>query len=286
MKHYLFLFAFLVVMFLSCKKEKDQILQDNNVPAPSPSQPPTPSNAFYPLTIGHQWKYETTVDLYLPAPYVHFTDYSTYTLTNDTAFGAYDSLLVQAGRDSSDDGGIYLSRNYYMMNDSGLFNCGYIMGSNTRVFLRNKNECKFQFRGMQFNSRQELSAVLSAGNSMTADSLIIESPPRQTLKKPLVLNEVWDYADYSSPFYIGKKYTGNETVVTNFGSFSCKKIQWIYDFNNDSIPDPDISITQYISPVKGLLKETKYYYDISFTDSTGTYTGDWEEISIATAVNF
>ncbi len=289
MKYYLFLFALPVVLFLSCKKEKDQVSQDNDVPPPPASQPPVSSNAFYPLVTGHQWTYTTTVDFNIPSNYLHFTDYTIQSFTADTAFGNYDSLYVQVTRDSSgynNAGNIYYSRNYYMMNNSGLFNCGYITGSNPRVFLRNKNECKFEIGGMQFRSRQELSAFWSAGNSMMADSLIIESPPCPTLKKPLVLNEVWAYRNYSNPFYIGKKYTGNETVNTNFGSFSCNKIEFIYDLNTDSIPDPDISITQYISPAKGLLKETKYYYNITFTDSTGTYTGDWEEISIATAVNF
>jgi hypothetical protein len=284
MKYNLFIPILFFVMLISCKKEQDK--QDDTVIPPPAAQPPVSSNAFYPLVIGHQWSYMTTVDLYLPNPYVHFTDYSTYTLTSDTAFGTYDSLLVQVAKDSTDDGGLYQYRNYYMMNDSGLFNCGYLMGSNPRVFLRNKNEGTFEIGGMKFNSRQELSAFFSTGNSVMADSLIIESPACPTLKKPLVLNEVWAYRDYSNPFYIGKKYTGNENVVTNFGSFSCKKIQFIYDLNTDSIPDPDINITQYISPTKGLLKETKYYYNVTFTDSTGTYTGNWEELSIATAINF
>jgi len=282
MKNYFIAVLFLVLLS-SCKKEEDKP-ENTNSTIPPASQQSSSYNVFYPLVIGHQWSYVTTVDF--DAINFHLTDYSTYSFTSDTAFGPYNSAIVQVAKDSSSDGSINHSRTYYIMNDSGLFMCGYLMGGSPRAFLRNKNEFKFEIGGMQFNSREELTAFFSTGHSMSADSLLVEVPARPTLKKPLVLNEVWAYCDYGNPSYIGKKYTGDENVVTDFGTFSCKKIEWLYDVNNDSIPDPDLNVTQYISPVKGLLKETQYFNNVTYTDSTGTYTGNYEQVSIATAVNF
>ena len=274
MNKYVLVYTFIFLFTISCKK-------DDNPNPPGGGASTTLSS--YPLKLGNEWKYHTTVSFTSDSFNAFINDFSTYRFDSLTSFGGYDSIYSLVTKDSSDDGSIYNSSVYYIQDNSGLYKVGYIYGSGPRVFLKTDRKVQFKLGNKVFDSLRDVYNILI--NSST-DSLIIENPPLLTLKYPAVQNETWTYRNYDEPFYIGKKYIGLQTVSTNAGVFQCYKVIFLYDINKDSIIDPDITTTQFISPSKGLVK-TDFQSIIEIMDmGVVVDTGYFSQQSILTSVNF
>ncbi len=256
------LIAFVILM-ISCKKDdhSSNTTQGNGNNANN-------SSLIYPVALGNRWEYVSTISFVSPSMNFNETDYSIYSFDSITNFPNTDSVFALNCIDSTDNNAIFKYTVFYKLQPNGLFECGYLSGANPRVFLKTFNRNKYKVSGRVFNSLKELKLMIKGSNTSFTDSLIIEPVPLQTIQYPLIQNVIWTYNDYSNNFYIGKVYRGNTSVLTNVGAFNCWIIDLIYDMNQDSIPDSDIHITQFISPSKGLIKETQNIIAIGI-DSLG-----------------
>lgn len=267
----------IIVLFATCKKDNDIVSGGT----------PAAGNGIYPLVIGHSWKYYREF---------HFIDDSTLT----DSLMAFDYIIKRVDRnemltngdltfaieyeDSTNATITNVGTGFYYINSTGLYNPAYIYGTNSQVYLSQPAPILYRVGEMEFHSLADLFNTLTNGMTRATDSIIFDTPPRWTIKNPLVLNELWTYITY--PWLIKKKYIGDETVHTTFGNFSCRKIEWLYDINNDGTWD-DIHVWQYISPTKGMLKETFSVAGIwTYSNGDTLGIGTFKDESIAISVNF
>jgi hypothetical protein len=279
MKHkYLAAAAVVIITFLTtCKKDNDE----NVVGAPAAS------SSVYPLIVGYEWKYYREL---------HFIDDSTlndtllvslYTIMrNDRTQMLPDSSTAFAFEfsDSTSSGVGLTGTQFYNNSTGGLYHHGYVYGSSGGVVLMPQPQYTYRIGNMESSSIRDLISMIKNGNPSRSDSIIMYNPHKLSIKYPMAMNDEWNFI--TTPWTINRKYIGDETVSTPFGNFLCKKIEWFYDTNNDSVWD-DVHIWQYISPTKGLLKEIfnaeAVYTDINGdTLSSGTLTDE----SIAISINF
>jgi hypothetical protein len=171
--------------------------------------------------------------------------------------------------DSTSNGVGLTGTQFYNTTSTGLYHYGYVYGSSGGVVLMPQPQYHYRIGNLESNSLADLISMIKNGSPERVDSIIIYSPYKLVIKYPMVINDEWTYI--TSPWLINRKYLGDETVYTTFGNFSCKKIEWLYDMDNDSTWD-DVHIWQYISPTKGLLKEI-FNAEVLWTDINGDTLG-------------
>lgn len=267
----------LILFFSACKKDKDE----NVVGAP------LIVSGIYPLAVGNEWKYyrefnfiddSTLTDSLIASDYVKMRVDRNETLTNG------DVTFAIEYEDSTNATITNTGTSFYYINSTGLYNPAYIFGSGFQVYLSQPAPILFKVGEMEFHSPADMFNTLTNGTTRAIDSIIFDTPPRWTIKNPLVLNELWTYITY--PWLIKKKYVGDETISTAFGNVSCKKIEWLYDLNNDGTWD-DIHVWQYISPTKGMLKETFNAWGVwTYSNGDTLGIGTFVDESIAISINF
>lgn len=263
-----------IVCLFACKKSKDGVVETLHSGN---------SSMIYPVALGNEWRYITSVSFNSVAFSYSFNDYSINRFDSITNFSTGDSVYALVCYDSSNTG-IFHYTSFYKVQYNGLFFYAYY-DAGSRVFLRqpgirNGNELFAPYRtGLTGRSFEKNSLI---------DSLIIEPTPLSVIQYPRVIDQIWTYSDYHNPFYIGKVYKGDEVVITSAGTYNCGKFELLFDFNEDHIMDSNIHITQYISPSKGLIKETENITGSTYIDSLGNPvdTGTYIQTSILTSINF
>lgn len=231
----------LLAVVVACKKEKDDI----NSPTPTP---PPASISSYPLTVGNSWKYHTEIHVdtsglpFYDAYYDHY-----WTVISDTSIIGIPSTKI-AQLDSNYDGFTRIAHTYYANRPDGF----YLMAatnSGSMLFLRSK-EVLNDFSISLLNAFTD--------KLQNTDTIFIPDSSLHLMKFPIVQNEKWHSYEYGLQFKIKRQWLGDAIVITPAGIFACKKLQILFDFDDDGQNDPDALIVYQYFSTKGLIKETQY----------------------------
>ena len=133
--------------------------------------------------------------------------------------------------------------------------------------LKPSNKGRIYFKGRYFNSVREITAFLENAiitEKVTSDSLEYENPPVRSLKYPIEIGSQWIYRNENNPWRIDKKVSDMEKVQVQAGIYTCYKILWLFDIDNNGEWDDDIVFFDYICS-KGLIKRYISYKDLIWT---------------------
>jgi hypothetical protein len=279
MKSCLKIIAAVVIMvsFTTCKKDSDE----NVVGAPLTVA------GIYPLVVGNEWTYYKEMHLLDDTTLIDSIFYQGYCIKHiDRVETLPNNAMAFACeyRDSTATSESYTGTQFYNTTSTGLYEEGYYFGSSGGVYLMPQPQIRYSIAGMEFNSLFELLSTVKNGSPVRADSTVVNNPHKLLIKHPLSLNDEWTYT--TTPWLLKRKYVGDETVHTAFGSFICKKIEWLYDLDNDGTWD-DIHVYEYISQTRGLLKEIVTGH-VTFSDISGNpiATGFLTDEAVAISINF
>lgn len=235
---------------------------------------PNGTGFIYPLKVGNQWEYDRTFSIFnfRPDTSINYQFIET-TITSSVIIKIIneepipDSINLFEFQETQDENNRPLvSNSYYANLDSGL----YFYGSNGPGYVIPKTSLnnKFLFKGRYFNSIREITSYITNAipkNYILTDSSIYENPPPlQSLKYPLKIGSQWTFRYSGNPWNIDKKSLNYERVKVPAGSFTCLKIQWLFDINQDSVWDDDIIFYDYVC-AKGLIKRSILVKDLIYT---------------------
>ena len=267
-KFQIFFLLLLTFTILSCG--------DNTVNNSNP--PPAGTEFKYPYKSGSFWYYSTKnfiTNIRPDSLRVYFND---DTLTgNGAAEFSTDSIInndtVKLLKNSHNSAGHdHTTLEYYKQTDSGLIRIAYYTdGANFGPFRPSPYNLKYNLNGRSYHSIKDLVGSYNTDKDLRDSTpLIIDNPPRKTIKYPVVENSEWTLVTYGTT-RITKKYTGFETVVVPGGSFYCVKIKrsWYYD---SAVPEPNSISYDYFSK-EGMIKRDFLIKDILITNSTGAPIG-------------
>jgi len=249
MKKQVYLLAAISLMFFACSKDKDTNTGNNN-------QGRTFQLDSFPLAVGNSWKYHTEIDLDTEGG--HYLDIridSYWNVISDTLINSVHTSKV-AQLDSNYDGTKTFGYTYYANKADGFYGVAYA-GNYSSLYLKNiGSTCKTG------------SALLASfGNGAKGgDSLFIPDTSLYLMKFPLNFGDVWHSHEYGDGFHL-RKWIGIECVTTSAGSFICAKLQLIWDFDQDGLPDPNSPIVYQYFSTQGLVQETMEH-STTFSDMT------------------
>jgi len=234
---------------------------------------PNGTSFIYPLKVGNQWEYDRTFSFFNFRPDTSYNNqFIDTTITSSVILKiikkepAPDSInIFEFQQTLEENNGRFIYNSYFANLDSGL----YFYGSNGpgNVTPKATINNKILFKGRYFNNIREITSYLTNAipkNYNFMDSLIYEIPPLQSLKYPIKIGSQWTYRYPGNPRRIDKKILNYERVKVPAGSFTCIKIQWLYDINNDNVWDDDIIFYDYIC-AKGLIKRSILVKDLIYT---------------------
>lgn len=253
------LLIFAIILITSC--DKDPI-------------GPKGTGFIYPLKVGNQWEYDRTFSTFNfrpdssnNNPYIDTTITSSVIIKIIKKEPAPDSINIFVFQGILKENNIWLYYNSNYANlDSGLY--FYANGGAGFVIPKATPSSRIIFKGRYFNNIREITSYITNAipkNYILTDSSIYENPPPlQSLKYPLKIGSQWTFRYSGNPWNIDKKNLNYERVKVPAGSFTCLKIQWLFDINQDSTWDDDIIFYDYVSE-KGLIKRSILYKDIIAT---------------------
>ena len=101
----------------------------------------------------------------------------------------------------------------------------------------------------------------------------------KNLEYPIKTSNEWIIRESNKPFAINKRVLGKESISLPSRIFSCYKIEWLYDIDNNNEWDENISVVDFISD-EGLIKREMFLKDLVITtaespDGNGYF--DWSE---------
>ncbi|MFB0515080.1 MAG: hypothetical protein ACETWG_00565 [Candidatus Neomarinimicrobiota bacterium] len=226
---------------------------------------------IYPLAVGNTWEYTRQCSLYFYQDSTEtpvYTDTSTY--TSDVSVVITGKVTLREDHKayalySEENAGPYTHSgvDYYNNTDEGLYLYAYEPGG-LLVLPKTQTSGRILFKGRTFGSVRELSAYLQAAlplRFVMNDSIYFEDPPVKVLQYPLKVGAIWTFREAENPWRIDKQVLAEEDFQAPAGEFSCYKIQWLYDFDEDEQWDEDITVFDYIAP-EGLV-----YREITLTGS-------------------
>jgi hypothetical protein len=230
----------------------------------------------YPLQVGQIWKYSgIQYDFnFVPESLAtnHSTSYSYVStvqvmqktkLLDTLDVYSFREIVVQSGAST------YECWHYYNNRPDGLYNYAY-GGTNTwmqpRKIAPTQYQFTFQGKPLDYIRRLVGTSLLSpSGLTSQSDSLThIEDPPFHSLKYPLNAGSEWPVRIPPKLSPINKKAIDRVQIQVPAGIFTCARIQWLYDLNNDGNWDSDIEAYDYISQI-GLVKRTRVYHNVTVT---------------------
>jgi len=252
--------------FLVCEKNKNPLS-------------PEPDQFIYPIKIGNQWEYNRI--------FFFFNRRPDFIMTQDTIFSL---VVMEITREKilnnsiktylfleaiNEMGSVFTGESYYTNQKDGLYRYAYRYKSTSLVIPKTNLKNKILFKGRYFNNVSDITYFLTKminSYNLISDSIIYETPPLLAIKYPLAINSQWTYRVVEQRWYIDKKIITKEIVQVPAGKFDCYKIQWLYDFDNNSQWDDDIIFYDYICN-KGLIKRSMIFKDCVATNETGDSLG-------------
>ncbi len=274
----------LIIVFssLSCKKDDNPVVSELG-------------SFQYPLAIGNQWDYQRTfsvenfrsdsaganisIDTSITHS-VHMEIVRKEVLHNSIETYVLQEIIIENAYR-------FIDETYFANQDSGLYFYAYNYGG--IMIPKATTNKKFIFKGRAFSTVKDITSYITKAipsNYSLVDSLTYEIPPLASLKYPLKSNSEWTYR-YSGT-RIDKKVIGLEQINVRGGKFTCYKIQWLYDMNNDTKWDDDIIFYDYVCE-KGLIQRSIFLKDIivaSEESPEGIGKVDVKDESILTHLNF
>jgi hypothetical protein len=230
----------------------------------------------YPLQVGQVWKYSGRQYNFNFVPESLATNYST--LHNYTSAvqvmqktKILDTLDVYSIRELAVQIGVgsYETWHYYNNRSDGLYNYAY--GGTSAMMLPRKlapatTRLIFRGRPLEETERQLGVSLLSpSGLAPQSDSLTsIEDPPFRSLVYPLSYGSEWPVRVPPKLSPINKKVIEKVQIQVPAGIFTCAKIQWLYDIDEDGGWDTDLEQYDFISQI-GLVKRTRLYRGVAVT---------------------
>ena len=243
----------------------------------------------YPLEVGNRWLYNSSIR------YSNLSHDSLSYLLNDYSLDLNVSVIrktlidtievYEMKEENKEYGDAYA---YYSNEDEGFLKYAY---SNTpdQILPKTNGRKRYSFKGIYFNNISEFLINLEKINSLSKtliDSINYYNEPRVIFSYPLEVGSEWDFS--SGYIKIVKEVIGKEAIKTSFGNFSCFKIQWKYDLNNDGVVDDDFIYYEFLCS-KGILKRTVTLKNVtigSVVNPSGIGSADVKIEQTLTSINF
>ncbi len=260
-----FFIGFLIVFLAGCTGNKTPIGSNFE-------------NFTFPLKVGNKWEYVREISIFNIRP-----DTLDPSIISDTTM--YDTTRAEIVREQIildsistfvfseeliEDNQIYRADSYFNNRADGLYFYAYYGPG--FVLPKRANRGKFVFKGRTFNSVKEIIALVEKAlpqrPSVLVDSLIYEIPPLQSIKYPVRFGSRWVYRRPGHPWAIDKKVVGAEKITVPAGKFSCVKIQWLHDMDDNGEWENDIIFYDYISS-HGLVKRSILFKDVIVVPPSG-----------------
>jgi hypothetical protein len=215
---------------------------DDNPANPPPSEPVDTSTFIYPIGIGSTWSYSTyfTVSNIRPDSIGHY--FSHYPVSGsgsinvlyDTTIGIYTARCFF---ETYNEGTVtYSSRFYFLNNDTALICPGYrqhnFQSFNPYIV---KYRMSFRFQGRSFSELRDILAYYNEFTNSGSDSLIIEDPPVECLKYPVLKGTQWVFKNIIGGPVIYKKYINFENVTVDTQKIGCVRTQRIRTGTSDLV---------------------------------------------------
>lgn len=264
---------------ICCKRDKSPIS-------------PTPTSFVYPINIGNEWNYNRIFFFRYHGDPINITNPSDTssstsvikilretTLQNSIKTYQFEEILTEQGNS-------YSNETYYSNHPDGLYMHGY-RGPGYCI-PKTTTSNKILFKGYAFNNISEMTDFFTQPISFmksNIDSLIIEDPPILTLAYPPQIGKQWTYRSANKPWRMDKKIIAKETIIVPSGKFDSFKIQYLYDFEDDSKWDDDLCVYDHVSQ-EGLIKRTAEFRNSTMTNETGEIIGMFDSIEEITLANF
>jgi hypothetical protein len=263
----------------------------------------------YPLTAGNSWKYDVNFrsenyrkyvsdSTFVSVDTVILNDSMTELVTVDRIDSTTVDAVTMVVRDSSwysaSDDTIHTdaSWSWYRNNPDGLY--VYAQYSLGHGAMPKKAVSKgFRYKGMLFANVSLLSAYFigKANSCLVKTSSAANFPtvyptPRKALLYPYSPDTLWDYNPIDSNARIARKYISKEKVTCKAGTFTCYKVQWLWDWNLDGIWDKDWEQYDWISLQYGLVKRFSRLHDFEECNEGGIVAKfDWVQEYLATEIS-
>lgn len=249
----------------------------------------------YPLAVGHQWEYDRTFSTlsYNSDSLAWVTDYaisSTIVVTIESMTTLSDTIPVYVLEEilTESEYRVFESTSYYNNLADGLYFYAYRNGGWASPKALPKE--KYILGGREFGSIGEITdfIVNSIPEQLVVNqSVIIESPPLQSIRSPLRIGAQWVYRTAGNPWRYEKRVVSEETIEVPAGKFRCYKIQWLIDVSDKGEWDESIQFYDFVSTI-GLVKRSVRFVDMvrrnEQADSLGLFDGLDESVLTATNV--
>jgi hypothetical protein len=201
-----------------------------------------------------------------------------------------DSVWYPASVDTSLN--TYASWSWYRNNPDGLYVYAYIT-TGCGAMPKKTVSKGFRYKGMVFADASMLFAyftdkanIFMAKSSSAANYPTVFPTPRKALQYPYSPDTLWDYNPNDSNVRIARKYISKEKVKCKAGTFTCFKVQWLWDWDLDGIWDEDWEEYDWISPQYGLIKRFHRLHDFEEYNEGGIVAKfDWVQEYQATEIS-
>lgn len=225
--------------------------KSDNPTTSTPKENVDTSTFMYPFETGNWWNYSSQVIVsnIRPDSISHyFTSYpktgiGTVTVLDDTVINFYTARRFH--ETYTEDTSSYAALFYFYNFDTALVCYGYrnnIYLSFTPYSVH--YGISFMFNGKSYTELKNILADYSelrtvrnipAFNQISLDSLIIEDPPVECLKYPVLKGTEWLFKNIPNSYIIYKKYLDFENVTINGQRISCVRTQRIWAGLDDLI---------------------------------------------------
>jgi len=241
--------TFLVLIFSSCKKEKDNT--DVTVTIDS-----------FPLTIGNTWKYSTEIHIVSSGVTTYSAYYDNYwRVISDTSINGLPCVKISQ-IDSNYNGTVSRGFSYYVNKPDGFY-----------ALAEENMGSMFFLKTDELDNKTSFSILNSFGNKVEqADSVFIPDTALYLMKFPSVLNDIWHSFEYGQAGYTLRKWLDDIQITTSAGTFDCQILQVIFDNNHDGQLDNTAPVLYQYFGAKGLIQETRTTELTSGGSPFGTHT--------------
>lgn len=276
--------VFVVFIFsLSACKSDSVGTNDNPIPIDS--------SAFkYPFTNGSSWNYihNITVSNIRPDSIRHhFSQYPVngsgiVSIQYDTTVNLVTTKCFLESY--TENGSTRNNRVYFINNDTALIEYAYWLNSGVEFMpiRKNHNGIYFTSGRKTFRSLEEQSNFLNYGleSAGQTDTVILNTPPRISLKYPIKTGTEWIVAIIFSSDTLSKKYTGYVNLAVGNNFISCAKVQWHFSYLDEA------TSIDYVSKY-GVVKKEFSMINEKVGDEFGNILGyiDWNETYQLTSYN-
>lgn len=159
---------------------------------------------------------------------------------------------------------------YYRQLKTGLYSFAYKVGAGGGILPKKNRPRTVRFQGKNYSSVHALSDAIFNQRvyaKTSSDSVIIQNPAPLVYKYPFKTGGHWTFIE-NEDFMIAKIVSRKEVLELESGIFSCYKIDWLYDWDDNGEWDDDISLSDYVSK-EGLVRRVLILRGMKFTDQQG-----------------